>query len=222
MVVNNNTKIFVGDTEIVKAYKGDTVIYEKGEQPEYTEVNYLENPGYCYIQTGVIINDNKLRVQMKVKENTNYHEGFPLGGYNGSYGMGDIYGDKENYYWYFYYGNNPSIQTNLVYNPYEVDTYTLDYTLTKDTYSLTSNGETDSGTRTSFVPTNSELYMFRRGTDASYEHVGRIYYCKIYVDDVLVRDYIPVLDANSVPCMYDKVSKQYFYNGYSGNTFLYG
>lgn len=45
----------------------------------------------------------------------------------------------------------------------------------------------------------------------------KIYYFKIYDNDVLVRDFIPVLDHNGSPCMYDKVSKQFFYNSGTGD-----
>ena len=48
----------------------------------------------------------------------------------------------------------------------------------------------------------------------------RIYYWKAYEGDIVVRDFIPVLDNNNVPCMYDKVSGQLFYNQGTG-TFAY-
>jgi len=38
---------------------------------------------------------------------------------------------------------------------------------------------------------------------------------------VVILDFIPVLDFDSVPCMYDKVSGQFFYNAGSG-AFSYG
>ena len=28
----------------------------------------------------------------------------------------------------------------------------------------------------------------------------------------LIRDFIPVLDENSIPCLYDKIEKKYYYN----------
>jgi hypothetical protein len=37
----------------------------------------------------------------------------------------------------------------------------------------------------------------------------------------LVADFIPVLDLNDTPCMYDKVSGELFYNKGTGE-FLYG
>ena len=48
-----------------------------------------------------------------------------------------------------------------------------------------------------------------------------IYLTKIYDNNTLVRNYIPVLDKNKRPCLFDKVSKTCFYNQGSGE-FLYG
>ena len=40
----------------------------------------------------------------------------------------------------------------------------------------------------------------------------KLYDCKLYENDTLIRDYIPVIDNNNVACLYDKVSGQFFYN----------
>lgn len=49
----------------------------------------------------------------------------------------------------------------------------------------------------------------------------RIYYCKFYENRILVHNFIPVLDSNNVPCMYDTVSNTFKYNAGTG-TFNYG
>lgn len=48
---------------------------------------------------------------------------------------------------------------------------------------------------------------------------GKVYYCKIFNNDILVRDYIPVR-IGQVGYMYDKVSKQLFGNQGTGNFIL--
>ena len=53
-----------------------------------------------------------------------------------------------------------------------------------------------------------------QGTIQSF--VGKIYHTKIWENGILVRDFIPVLDWNDVPCMYDKVSDELFYNQGTG------
>ena len=55
-------------------------------------------------------------------------------------------------------------------------------------------------------------------------HSGYFYYAsqKVYSaqmydpDNVLIRDFIPVVDWNDIPCLYDKVSGTLFYNKGSG------
>ena len=44
----------------------------------------------------------------------------------------------------------------------------------------------------------------------------KIYYFQIYDNDVLVRDFIPVLDGDGVPCMSDKVEGKFYYNQGTG------
>lgn len=50
---------------------------------------------------------------------------------------------------------------------------------------------------------------------------ARIYSFKIYDNDVLVRDYIPVLNENNVAGLYDLVNKQFYGNSGTG-SFQYG
>ena len=61
------------------------------------------------------------------------------------------------------------------------------------------------------------------GNDVSMnrDFMGNIYYTKIYDGDNLVRDFVPCLDAEGVPCLYDFVSQKPFYNKGSG-SFTWG
>ena len=53
------------------------------------------------------------------------------------------------------------------------------------------------------------------------DFMGDIYYVKIYDGDNLVRDFVPCLDAEGVPCMYDLVGQKPYYNQGSG-SFTWG
>lgn len=83
-------------------------------------------------------------------------------------------------------------------------------------YSTTSYQTTD---RTTYKP-----YIFvmnQSGHNLEYSSI-KLYYIKFYnYNDELIRDFIPVLDENNIPCLYDKISKSYFYNQGTGQ-FLYG
>ncbi len=50
---------------------------------------------------------------------------------------------------------------------------------------------------------------------------GKVYEFKIYDSDVLIQHLVPTLDSNNTPCMYDKVSSNFYYNIGTGD-FLYG
>ena len=51
--------------------------------------------------------------------------------------------------------------------------------------------------------------------------LGRIYSCKLYSGDELIQDFVPCLDTDGVPCMFDLVSRKSFYNQGSG-SFTWG
>lgn len=46
---------------------------------------------------------------------------------------------------------------------------------------------------------------------------ARWYYLKIYEDDVLIRDYVPVKKLDNTVCLYEKLAGQYYYNNGSGS-----
>ena len=67
--------------------------------------------------------------------------------------------------------------------------------------------------------TANNLYIFatnQAGTAAQFDYV-RLYNFRIYnSSNILVRDFIPVLDGNGTPCMYDKVERKFYYNAGTG------
>ena len=52
------------------------------------------------------------------------------------------------------------------------------------------------------------LFLDERPDPSAIQNPTRIYYLQIYHNNTLVRDFIPVLDWNYVPCMYDRVTEQ--------------
>ena len=88
---------------------------------------------------------------------------------------------------YQYFANNGS-------------SYTLKTNLDRSVISLS---HTVGGWSWSGVTDTIKLY----GSDGR----AKIYGIKIYEDNVLVRDFVPALDANGVPCLFDKVTFGYYY-----------
>lgn len=113
---------------------------------------------------------------------------------------------------------------------YDTNYHDCNYTgyANQTTYELSKNGFYINGTfewkpkATLNNSTNVSIYIFN--THAESEYGGallKVYSFKLWNGDTLVRDVIPVLDWNDVPCLYDKVSGELFYNQGTGE-FLYG
>lgn len=66
---------------------------------------------------------------------------------------------------------------------------------------------------------DSNLYLFARKTPSGVDnyYTGAFFYCKIYDNGKLVRDFIPAKDSNEVVCIYDKVEGKFYYNQGIGN-----
>lgn len=62
------------------------------------------------------------------------------------------------------------------------------------------------------------IYMFSSQNNgvANYKFRGKIYRAKITEGDMLVRDYVPCLDGDGIPCMYDMIQGKTYYNKGTG------
>ena len=67
---------------------------------------------------------------------------------------------------------------------------------------------------------NYTMYLFAGNNNGNLSTPSTmiLYLCKIYDNNgVLVRDMIPVLDSNNIPCMYDLVEDKFYYNAGTGD-----
>ncbi len=89
-------------------------------------------------------------------------------------------------------------------------------------YMVINGTKSSVGTISSTFTSSLNMYLFGINNNGlSNPAYMKLYYCKIYDNGNLVRDFIPVLDNNGRPAMYDQVSGQLFYNQGSGE-FTYG
>lgn len=70
------------------------------------------------------------------------------------------------------------------------------------------------------------IWLFTYNSRGSYNSdygnwQGKIFRAQITQGDTLVRDFVPCLDENKKPCMFDLVSQTPFYNQGTGNDFTY-
>lgn len=93
------------------------------------------------------------------------------------------------------------------------DTFTLD----KNTLKL--NGGTiwtASGVSAFQTPTNVCLGAVNRNGAVSEKFVGRMYYCKAWESDTLIRNFVPCKNASGVIGLYDMVCRQFYANAGTG------
>ena len=183
----------------------------------YTPIEYLESTGTQYIDTGYIPNQDtevKLKVMIDAIENK----------YNNICGSGESYNSKvfELYIWDGIFGSNygnSNTPSGVLINANDV----IEIDKNKNIVTFSVNNITKSVINqvySNFVsPYQMRIFGITRPQSVSYLYdTGKmkLYYFQIYDNDVLVRDFIPVLDGNGTPCMYDKVEGKFYYNAGTG------
>lgn len=174
------------------------------------KISYIESYGGQVIDTGVTMNANiRIVHTMSCKgancfnlNDSNYSS------YRCRWGSN---GDNHIYYGWGYSNYPTSIIANID------DIYTFD--LKQGSQKLT-----DSNGRTILSSNNSTLQYPTATIKINNNNAGKrikTYSCQIYDGSTLIRDFVPMLDSNNRPCLYDKVNGTYYYNQGAGE-FIYG
>lgn len=189
----------------------------------YTAVNYLQSSGTQWIEMGVAPNQNTKAV-LKIKINTFTSRGASL--------IGSRIDANSNNQFTTYLDDYDG--TRFLFRM-DGQTKAISWTgLTTDKiYIVTLSGtemkaELEDGTAV-FSKTFSvsdftsavTMALFRAKNVSGDYFQGRIYSCKHYSGDELIQDFVPCLDTDSVPCMFDLVSRKPFYNVGTG-SFTWG
>lgn len=125
-----------------------------------------------------------------------------------------------------FYGNISTInstyldvKTKLVYDKEQAVLTNLETNTTSDTINVTNSKdvfESDIHTQIKFGGINNEWQNNNEKNDGMGNVVDdrsnlKIYNCKIYKKDILIRDFIPKQDKDGNCCLYDKVNERYHY-----------
>lgn len=186
----------------------------------YTEIEYIETTGTQYIDTGMTGDlDTSYEIEASTSVTT---DGFMV-----------LFGSRLS--------ASSRVISTLVNPKTNIVNDFGDYTSTRQSYPITSNvryrtfnsksersvydyesGDIDTVTTkyTSEFETPTNLYIGYKSsgfTESMTNFQGRIYSCKIWQNDVLMRDYIPVLDNEGVACLYERVSGEFYYNQGTGD-----
>ena len=197
-----------------------------GGLPEgYTAVDYLQSSGTQWIEMGVAPNQNTKAV-LKIKIND----------FNGDQGaslIGSRTNPNSNDQFTTYLDMPVGSSTRFLFRMDGQPQISWTGLTTDKIYTVTLSGtemkaELEDGT-TVFSKTFSvndftstvTMALFRaKGIGGKYFQ-GRIYSCKHYNGNELIQDFVPCLDTEGVPCMFDLVSQKPFYNVGTG-SFTWG
>lgn len=196
---------------------------QSGLPEGYTAVNYLQSSGTQWIEMGVAPNQNT-RAVLKIKiNNFNGPDGASL---IGSRTDGN---SNDQFFTYLDYTGGGRFLFRVDGQPKPTPWKNA---TTDKIYIVTLSGtemkvELEDGTAvfsTTFSVSDFEstvtMALFRsKPFDNGFR--GRIYSCKHYSGDELIQDFVPCLDTEGVPCMFDFVSRKPFYNVGTG-SFTWG
>ena len=199
---------------------------QSGLPEGYTAVDYLQSSGTQWIEMGVAPNQNTKAVLKIIINNFNADFGTSLIGSR----TGANSDDQFTTYLDIPIGSSARFLFRM-----DGQTQSISWTgLTTDKiYTVTLSGtemkaELEDGTAvfsktfsvSDFTSTVTMALFRAKGISTSYFQ-GRIYSCKHYSGDELIQDFQPCLDTNGVPCMFDFVSRNSFYNAGTG-SFTWG
>ena len=178
----------------------------------YTELEYIESSGKQYIDTGFKPNQNtRIIADMKLEDKTS---------------TSVLFGSRVSVSSLRYEFLSAS---GLFYSPYNTSagstmTATLDKIIIDKNKNVTSvNNNIFSTFSTSTFQCNWNLYLFAVNNNgvATLQSHAKLYSCKIYDNDILIRNFISCKNLSGTIGLYDTVNSQFYQNAGAG-TFIAG
>lgn len=190
-----------------------------GVSETFTPVEYIESSGTQYIDTGIdaldILQNFKL-VEEAQYSTSSTRQQFGAVNYDRNNPSENLYlvpiSIFENNFFVQMETGNGAIVTSADTN---LHTFITDNINGKASVDSTEVSFAVSTTST----THRNIFLFARNLNGTADLFcnKKVYSTKIYNGDILVRDFIPVLDDNDIPCLFDKVENKFYYNKGTGN-----
>ncbi len=162
------------------------------------ELKYLESTGVEYIDTGIKFDCANTKIEVKTYEDslTRIHS---------------ICGDDGNCFYYFRGTGNWAVGYN--YTAFNINSYMVvgDNTFVIDKNNVYLNGVLATTYTASSAVSSYNALLFNRKTSRPDSGAVTMYYCKIWNNNTLVRDFIPVY-YNGQGGMWDKVNSVFYPN----------
>lgn len=196
-------------------FKAEADVEEPLLPSGYTQVEYIQSDGTQYIDTGFKPNqDTRVIGDMQFMTNTSDKES-ALFGYR-------VAVNSQQYNFYQYNGTMRSPYNNSV--GYTTNLSTDKISIDKNKNVTSVNGVVISNVSYASFQCSGNMYLFGlnlNGSLSATQGGRRIYTCKIYDNDTLIRDFIPCKNPDGVIGMYDIVNSQFYQNS-GPDEFLVG
>lgn len=222
MVLNNVDNIMVGSNEVDKIYCGSNVIWERESSilpAGYTQKEYLQTSGEQVINTEYTPQTDVLQIETQLLYNSQPDKAIAQSRLFGLWTFTSLL--------YLYTNSNSdalfstgSVQSNTVYTIIAKNGASQKLLQIDET-----QWTNDSATQV--TDTNNPIYLLAGKysnaqpiSNFDYFYTGRMYYCKIWDNDILVRDFIPaVRDSDGKVGFHDLVTNQFYTNAGTGADF---
>lgn len=173
---------------------------------DYTPVGYVYGYNAQYVNTGIAENNARFYAEYGFRETSRIGGnscGHILSSTNVRYPK--IYNQNS---WATSYGT--ATESTISYPNWDLHSVyhvTADY---EDTGEITVNGETIGNASLSgtTLSANNKLYLMTLGssTGTANAFAGKVFYMRLYQNDVLAHDYVPCINPSNVPGFYDTVA----------------
>lgn len=189
----------------------------------YKQVEYLQSTKTQWIDTGVqSSSDLKIVIDtMAIGDGSSFNDDPLLGGRtnDGKNSILICFYDTNNHWTFVRWGSGIGSGANIMFGKF--------YPNIRRKIEISQQGVYMDGNMHVSVQESSfqdngyglALFGFRNLTTGEIISYGRhiIYSCQIYKDNLLIRDFIPVLDKDGIACLYDKVEDKCYYNQGTGD-----
>lgn len=220
----------IPEGEVQSISKDGVVVWAKPNEiqnPYARELNYIESTGTQYIDTLWNPASPNARIKCVLTPTASLNGLAVFGSENENYdckwlfALGAMNYNYSRFYPHLGQWKNDGVYVTVVTNRRT----TIDWSLVyggqmKCTIKNPTANNLGVKTFTTDITTHKDHLKIFQNLDTQRASM-KLYYFQIYEDEVLVRDFIPVMDNNNVPCLYEKLEGKLYYNQGEGE-FLYG
>lgn len=180
----------------------------------YTQLAYIQSSGSQYINTNFVPNQNTRVVFDGIINKANSGSAYGFGVRTSGWSNAIAAGATKEGYLQCGYANSSNSSTVATDTRCTID---IDCGLFKITQNGTVVYSYDFGSKTFTSPSNLYLFTLNNNGSVYNSASATLYSCKIYDNDVLVRDFIPCKNASGTAGLWDDVNSVFYSNAGTGS-----